>query len=85
MGYRIAYDSQTAYKIPLKARKKLPVRWVITGTLVIGLLAGGWKWLLPGDPQKTQSALVGLAEDIRSGASFSQAITAFCREIVNNE
>ncbi|MBQ7340855.1 MAG: hypothetical protein IJW41_01635 [Oscillospiraceae bacterium] len=52
--------------------------------MAIGLLAGGWKWLLPGDPDKTQAALATLTEDIRAGESLGQAITAFCQEIVDN-
>lgn len=84
MGYKIAYSQETAYKFPIKQAKKFSVRWVIAGALAIGLLAGGWKWLLPGDPDKTQAALATLTEDIRAGQSLGQAITAFCQEIVDN-
>lgn len=85
MGYKIAYSPQTTHKYPLKKEKKIPVKWIVTGALLIGLLAGGWKLLLPGDPEITQAALGHLAEDIRSGESLSQAITAFCQEIIDNE
>ena len=84
MGYRIAYSQETSHKFPEKTRKKRPLLWVSTGALLIGLLAGGWKLLLPGDPETTQTALTHLVEDIRAGESVSQAVTAFCQEIVDN-
>ena len=84
MGYRIAYSEETSHKFPEKIRKKKPLLWVATGALLIGLLAGGWKLLLPGNPEVTRTALANLAEDIRGGESLGQAVTAFCQEIIDN-
>ena len=84
MGYRIAYSTETSHKFPERIRKKRPLLWAVAAALLIGLLAGGWKLLLPGDPEVTRAALAGLAEDIREGQSLGQAVTAFCQEIVDN-
>lgn len=84
MGYRIAYSTETSHKFPEQIRKNRPLLWVAAAALAIGLLAGGWKLILPGDPEVTGTALAGLAEDIRAGEPLGQAVTAFCREIVDN-
>ena len=84
MGYRIAYSTETSHKFPEKVRRKKPLLWAATGVLLVGLLAGGWKLLLPGNPEVTHTALAHLAEDIREGESLGQAVTAFCQEIIDN-
>ena len=40
-------------------------------------------WLLPGDPEVTASALESLRENLAAGEPFGEAVTAFCREIIN--
>ena len=84
MGYRIAYSTETSHKFPARTNRKKPMLWALTGALLVGLLAGGWKLLLPGDPETTHAALTHLVEDIRAGESMGQAVTAFCQEIVEN-
>ena len=84
MGYRIAYSVETTRKFPIRTGRRIPYIWIATAAIMIGLLAGGWKWLLPGDPEVTHAALAGLAEDIREGEPLGRAVTAFCQEIVDN-
>lgn len=38
--------------------------------------------LIPGDPAVTKEAFVQFTEDVRQGESVTDAITAFCREII---
>ena len=55
--------------------------------LVAGLLVAGqnmsWNWLLPGDPRITAAALETLRENLTAGETLSDAVTAFCREIIH--
>lgn len=85
MGYTINYSPETAHKFPVKKSPKISVPWVLTGAALFLLLAGGWKWLLPGNPDVTQAAITNLVEDVQSGAPVGDAVTAFCREIIDSE
>lgn len=85
MGYSIQYSPQTNHKFPVKTKKKVSVPWLLTGVALLALLLGGWKLLLPGDPTVTANALSHLVEDVRSGDSVGEAVTAFCREIIDSE
>ena len=93
MGYRIAYES-------FGEEKKFPTYWrrksaIAAGLLVIVLVVGavsvkytGLRWvqdyLLPGDPAVTAAALENFAQDLKEGESVKDAITAFCREIMDH-
>ena len=85
MGYSIQYSPQTNHKFPVKTKKKVSVPWLLTGAALLALLLGGWKLLLPGDPDTTRAALSQLAEDVRAGEPVGDAVTAFCREIIDGE
>ena len=39
--------------------------------------------LVPGDPDVTLHGLETLARELREGESFSDAVTAFCREVID--
>ena len=41
-------------------------------------------FLFPGDKAVTQAAFAEFTDSIRGGSSIGQAITAFCREIIEN-
>lgn len=93
MSYRITYTS-------FGEEKKRPAgnrKWtgVMAAVLVIALVFGaiavkntGLRWvqnyLLPGDPAVTAAALEGMIEDLKNGDSLGNAVTAFCREIVDH-
>ena len=85
MGYTIRYSPETAHKFPVKKEKMLSLPWLLTGAALFLLLAGGWKWLLPGEPAVTQTAITHLIEDVQAGAPVGDAVTAFCREIIESE
>ena len=42
------------------------------------------EFLLPGDPAVTAAALENMVDNIKDGNSIAEAVTAFCREIVEN-
>ena len=90
MGYRIDYGLQK--KIPISQRRKRGGTGILIGigavlaVMALRLTGFGevlWHWILPGDPEVTQTALTAMIEDIRNGSELSDAITAFCREILN--
>lgn len=92
MGYQIMYSPEDNHKYP--AYK--PVRknkWVIPAVLTAVLLAAAARpqvrsalenWLIPGDKDVTKAAFSLMLEDIRTGEPVSQAVSAFCREILEN-
>jgi hypothetical protein len=93
MAYRIKYASFGEEK---KQPKDTQLRNKITaGLLVLVLLIGamtiklgGLRWvteyLLPGDPAVTAAALEGMVIDLREGENLYDAVTAFCREIMEH-
>jgi hypothetical protein len=93
MSYRIEYGSGGELRKPCK-KKGLWARVAVV-ICVLSLVAGamtikntGLSWvktvLLPGDPAVTAAALENMAESIREGESLVDAVTAFCREIIEN-
>ncbi len=93
MSYRIDYGSREALRMPLKPKR--PLSALAAAFCVLALVAGamtvkhaGLSWvetyLLPGDPAVTAAALENLAKDLREGESLSDAVTAFCQEIMDH-
>ncbi len=93
MSYRVVYGSFHRDQ-PVKAKKprsRGAVAAVIVAVLVFGAMTvrlRGLPWvkefLLPGDPEVTAMALEGLVQDLREGDTFGEAVTAFCREIMEH-
>lgn len=93
MGYRIEYGSQGELRKPLKSKRSYSA---IAATIcVLALVAGaitvkhtGLTWvqevLLPGDPAVTAAALENMVDNIKEGDSIADAVTTFCKEIVEN-
>jgi hypothetical protein len=56
------------------------------GALTVKATGLPWvqKYLLPGDPEVTAAALEQMVDDLRAGHGLGAAVTAFCREIVEN-
>lgn len=92
MGYRIMYSPEDKGKYPMRIKKKSSSKWLaaVLAVLVISIGIGkpefrekAIEWLLPGDPGATMAAFSTLLEEIRSGDGLQEAVTAFCREILN--
>lgn len=92
MGYHIEYDKGTrAYEI----RKKYPLRvYALTaGCFLLFLVLTLHYWpggrevlqecLIPGDNRITFQALENMTDSLRAGSSLGDAVTAFCREILD--
>lgn len=93
MGYRVEYKSFGEEKKRPKPRKYKQA--VMAAALVLALTGSAltvkatglsWvqKYLLPGDPEVTAAALEQMVDDLRSGRGIGEAVTAFCREIIEN-
>ena len=91
MGYRILYDNERM-QINCDNSKHFGNR-IISVMLICLLLLGslkliGWDilkhYLLPGDPDITETAFNSMIENIRTGESVKDAVTAFCVEIIEN-
>lgn len=84
---------QVQYGVSRHDRRRRGVRnwsWIylaLAAILVVGSLVAGqnisWDWLLPGDPRITAAALETLRENLAAGETLSDAVTAFCREIIH--
>lgn len=93
MGYRIQYNPEENKRYPTKLIAAVRQHWqrgiVIIVVLALGL-AGLYNgqiiktWLLPGDPEVTESAVASMVETIRAGEPVRDAVTAFCLEIMKN-
>lgn len=88
MGYRIEYDSGGAKRQEVR-KKRFPVVWVLlcagaAALLIPGVRTAVWHWLLPGDGAMTAQALGELVTDLQTGEPFGEAVTVFCREIIQH-
>ncbi len=91
MSYRIEYDPQKNKRYPIPSARK-PGWLVITLAAVVALFAlqklaqkeKMMSWLIPGDSAITSGAFSEMLDNIREGDSVGTAVTAFCREILDN-
>lgn len=91
MGYRISYETLTTKKDKMKPRfgKRqalllLCISVVITAAALryLGLTEKLWHYLLPGDGEVTSRALQVMLEHLKQGGGIVEAVTAFCRRIL---
>ena len=89
MSYRITYGKRIIKDhILINERKHRKSAYVIILTLL--LLSAVYfkdkiyKFILPGNPQVTEKALHELVTDIQEGEPVGDAVTAFCRLIIDN-
>ena len=87
MSYRIQYDTK---KHPWQKRLKRQKYVLPVGIICLSLLTLGYfgmdklQFLLPGEPSVTAAALDNMANSLQEGETLQEAITAFCREILDN-
>ena len=85
MGYKFSYPTVGSRNYP--TRKPMP-GWILPTTLIflcfigIAMYNRGFDWLLPGNPEITEAALKEMIDKLSAGEAFSDAVTAFCREII---
>ncbi len=93
MGYRIMYSPEDNAKYPIPIKEAGVRKWLLGGITALVLLIAlsfsevrrtALQWLLPGDPETTSAAFGSMVEDFRAGNTFTEAVTTFCREILEN-
>lgn len=90
MGYRITYENNLIKKEAVKKSNntllKKTIYAIIICIILFCVLSGrnARSYLLPGDPQVTEKALKDLVTDLKEGDAVSDAVTAFCKEIIEN-
>lgn len=89
MSYHITYGKNIHRYPHSRKHWKKPVIYAVAALTVVitahmtGFSAAIWRFLLPGDPMVTETALIDMIENITEGASVSDAVTAFCQEIIH--
>ena len=92
LGYRILYaDGGKKIKLPNKAisvNRRL-LKWVVFSIVIILLVAISQSravrhFLLPGNGAVTEAALGDLVESLKDGEQVGEAVTAFCKHIIEN-
>ena len=90
MSYSIAYSPDFNKKYPSikPKRRKLPMKLLIMMMACIAsyilIQCNFFRFVLPGDPDVTISALSTLVKDVGNGNSVKDAIMTFCEEIILN-
>ena len=90
MGYRVRYDGKgNARKVQTYEKWKPLYTCVLVIVFVtVCLLTDAGEWLgsilFPGDPAATEMALNTMLTSLREGESLSEAVTTFCRDILDN-
>lgn len=93
LSYRIQYGNYPQYKTKanLTLKKRMPL--IISAVAVVMILifivvpqikAGLLDLLLPGDASVSGNAITAFAEDLKAGVSVGEAITEFCRFVIQN-
>ena len=89
MGYRIEYPSFGS--VPCIRKTGIPRMAVMMFGVFLLIVSVFWKegrnlllgLLFSGNPDQTMAALETMTERLGEGASFADAVTVFCREILN--
>ena len=89
MAYQIRYEDTAVIK-KTKPQQKIISAWIVS-LCVVALLAGSLRlesvqnFLIPGDPEVTKAAFSAFTRNLENGDSFTDAATAFCRQIIQKD
>ena len=91
MGYRIQYQPELNNKYLIKSKRKTD-KQILLYISILSCLAilltvpvcrhWLWEFLIPGDAQLTSAAFSEMLNLLKSGEDLSDAVTAFCKEIL---
>ena len=90
MAYKITYSPETAYLYPQgkKEKRNITGKWITAAFLIAGLLwirlNGIADFLIPGNPEVTKEAASVFMEDLQEGVRVHDAVTTFCKTILND-
>ncbi len=93
LGYRIQYGPMAKGEVQWNRKRigrlKAKTMWLLA-VLSILLLAVAQrhgileKLLIPGNPEVTKAAYIQFKQDVKEGEPVGEAITAFCRTVIEN-
>ena len=89
MSYKIQYSPESAHIYPaIQKRKRIDLhKWfgfaVVVAAVVWIRLWGIPDFLLPGDPEITKEAMSFFMDEIRNGIAVKDAVTTFCKIILD--
>ena len=93
MAYTIQYGAPAKVEAAwIKGQKRRSKRYIAFGlviALILGIFLLGSRepvqtFLIPGDPEITKAAVMQFTQNIQQGDNFKEAITTFCREIIES-
>ena len=92
MGYRISYENggiRTRISPPKNIGRKRFLFFGAVFALAIFMIAFHQssrvrRFFLPGNKAVTEAAVTELVESVQRGEHFEDAITAFCKQIIDN-
>lgn len=89
MSYKIQYSPETGYLYP-QVRKQRTIHmksWILPATAIVLALwlhfYGVPDFFIPGDPDVTKAATSVLVNEIQSGIAVNDAVTTFCKTILD--
>ena len=86
MAYKIEYQMQTIKKSQIKKKKEISVVLIavclIAAVFVLRFGAARGEMLLMGEGAVAKDAVEQMVADITAGESLTDAVTAFCMEII---
>ena len=92
MGYRIEYDGEVVIWKPERINGLRIFSLAMIFLLLLGIYSyhfwpDGWEaletWIYPGNTRVTKEAFQNMAENLQAGVGISDAVTVFCREILD--
>lgn len=88
MSYRIEYDGRAGkYEVKPEGRRGAVLLAVLGAALALAVCFSPEvrTWLIPGEDAVTVQAFHIMTDDLRSGATISDAVEAFCRFVIHGQ
>lgn len=83
MGYRIIYGKKKRRVLQPQKATKLLIYAIVACVILFVFVGLGQKGILSPD-ESSAVALENMVQSVRDGANISDAVVAFCREIIDN-
>ncbi len=90
MGYAIQYAAGVTKKYPHKKRRGKPNKKTLLGLIVVTVIAVALvhipafrRLVLPGNPEITERAIIKMVDELQAGEGLGEAVSTFCREVIN--
>ena len=89
MGYAIEYANGETVKSAVKKKvfsRKKKIICIVCGAVVVAFallhINAVRRFLLPGNPEITERAIVKMVDELKAGEGLYSAVTTFCQEVI---